>query len=122
MSPRRRPEESWPWPTDTGLERARRVAHAYRSALHAHAESVCRELDERMRTFGQTWVLPSPVTRTDEELLTTDEAADYLVVRPRTVDAYRRRGLPSVTTPDGPRYRVGDLRAWQAARRRARRG
>lgn len=30
----------------------------------------------------------------DDDLLTTELAADYLLVRPRTIDEYRRRGLP----------------------------
>jgi hypothetical protein len=119
MSPRRQPADPWPWPADSPLDRARRVATTYRQALETHAPGLCAQLDDKCRKLGQAWVLPTAVYE-DDDLLTTELAADYLNVRPRTVDEYRRRGLPATSTPDGPRYRVADIRSWVTARRRNR--
>ncbi len=119
MSPRRKPHDPWPWPGDSVVDRARRVASSYRHALLAHAPRVCEQLDEQTRRLGQGWVLPAP-SYDDDELLTTELAAEYLHVRPKTIDEYRRRGLPVVDTVDGIRYRVHDLKAWVLARRRRR--
>lgn len=119
MSPRRRPHDPWPWPQDSIVDRARRVAASYRHALADHAPTVCEQLDEQSRRLGQGWVLPAPVYE-DNDLLDTDLAADYLHVQPRTVDEYHRRGLRATSTVDGVRYRVGDLKEFVRDRRKRR--
>lgn len=121
MSPRKNPASTWPWPADTPVDRARRVAQMYRHVLTDENATRCAEVDERMRQLGQNWVVPHAEVYDDHDLLDTELAADYLHVQPRTIDEWKRRGLPCVHTPDGVRYRVVDLRQWQASRRRARR-
>lgn len=66
----------WPWPGDTALTIARRVAVAYRTHLHAANPAVCDALDAAMRDYGQHWVLPTPVVDGDGMgAVTTREAA-----------------------------------------------
>jgi hypothetical protein len=103
---------TWPWPSDTALARARRVAQAYRSALEAISPETCATIDAQMTHFGQRWIIPQLVTYTDNDLLSADLVADYCGVALKTVYEWRRRGLPSVTTPDGIRFRFSDVRQW----------
>ena len=120
MSPRRRVDDPWPWPADTAVERARRIARAYRDiAINAEPHS-CVELDEQMREWGQTWVTPKYTINDPDELLTTNEVAEYCDVHPGSVDQWRRRGLPVTMTPDGPRYLLADVLDYHAERRRRR--
>lgn len=112
--------DSWPWSADTTLDRARRVAQIYRHHLQQAAPETCRQLDAQMATHGQSWVSPSASTHEATDLLTADMAAEEMRVARRTIYAWRARGLPVVPTPDGPRYRVGDLRAFVTAQRRRR--
>lgn len=107
----------WPWPGDTPIARARRVALSYRDALAAADPQACRALDERMRRVGQRWVVPQPVTYGEDDLLTAELAADYAGVALKTVYEWRRRGLASRETPDGIRFRFADLQTWLGKRR-----
>ncbi|PXY25158.1 hypothetical protein BAY59_24340 [Prauserella coralliicola] len=118
--PRRQQPDPWPWPADTPLDRARRIAHEYRQYLLEHAAEVCAQLDQRARDLGQGWVAPQPVAYEMDDLLTVEQAADYCQVKPRTVDAWRQRGLQATRTPDGVRYLVRHLHDYQADRRKRR--
>lgn len=111
---------TWPWPADTGLDRARRVAQWYRHALGERAPGVCEQIDEMARRFGQTWALPTTQVYVDDDLLTAELAADLMHVQRRTIYHWRERGLRVTSTPDGPRYRVRDLTEFDAHRRRKR--
>jgi hypothetical protein len=115
--------DPWPWPGDSPLDRARRVARSYRDALKHAAPDVCTELDRRSCELGQTWVVPKPLTYGQDDQLTAEEVADMCDVRPDTVRQWRKRGLPIVDTPDGPRYLVADVLNYHAQirYRRARR-
>lgn len=120
MSPRKVEGSPWPWPADTPLDRARRVAQAYRHALNAAADEACAQLDKQMITLRQTWVVPSANVYEPDDLLTAELAADAANVEPRTIYAWRSSGLKVTSTPDGPRYRFGDLQEFRAERRRKR--
>lgn len=111
---------SWPWPADTTLERARRVAQIYRHAYHALAPDDCAQLDRQMTQSGQSWVAPAVSIHEASDLLTAELAAEEMRVARRTIYAWRERGLPVVETTDGPRYRVDALRAFAADQRRRR--
>ncbi|WP_372663646.1 helix-turn-helix transcriptional regulator [Amycolatopsis kentuckyensis] len=111
---------AWPWPADTTLDRARRVAQAYRQALEKAAPEECARLDAQMAAVGQTWALPVVSPHESLDLLTADLAAEEMRVARRTIYAWREKGLPVVETPDGPRYRVADLHEFLAAQRRHR--
>jgi hypothetical protein len=92
------------------------VALSYRAILEKLAPQACNELDEQMVEYGQRWVIPQVVTYHDDDLLTAEQVADYCdSVNVKTVYVWRRdRGLPSVVTRDGIRFRFADLRAWRA--------
>ncbi|MPZ66188.1 MAG: hypothetical protein GEU83_11965 [Pseudonocardiaceae bacterium] len=122
MSPRRRQPDPWPWPADTPLDRARRVARSYRDALADADPDTCSQLDARMTELGQGWVQPKPLLHHDNDLLTATEVADMCDVKVRTVDVWRSRGLPAVSTPDGTRYRAADVVDYHARKRRQRTG
>lgn len=111
---------SWPWEADTTLDRARRVAQIYRHHLQQAAPDMCRQLDAQMAAHGQPWVIPAVSTHEPTDLLTTRLAADEMRVARRTIYAWREQGLKVVETPDGPRYRVSDLREFATDRRRRR--
>ncbi|MEU5258976.1 hypothetical protein [Amycolatopsis sp. NPDC021455] len=111
---------TWPWPADTVLERARRVAQIYRHHLLRVDPDVCADLDAAMAAMGQPWVVPSRSTYVDTDLLTADLAAAEMRVARRTIYAWREQGLRVIATPDGPRYRVDDLRQFVSERRRLR--
>lgn len=122
MSPRRRPPEEWPWPTDSPLQRRERIAQAYRDALHRAAPEMAELLDGRCTAWGQTWVLGTRQQLPEDELLTTAQVAELWNVAPRSVDQWRHRdGLPFTETADGVRIRYGDAVAFHQARRAARR-
>jgi hypothetical protein len=112
---------SWPWPADSPLDRARRVARSYRELLLAQLPDACRALDEEMIRRGQGWVLPQVDQYDPSELLTADEAALFCNVEKKTLYEWRRRGLKITATPDGTRYKVADLVEYQALRRTRRR-
>lgn len=113
-------KDPWPWPADTPTERARRVARSYRDALQRHAPEECEQLDERTRKLGQGWIIPAILTVDPDDLLTRFQAGDYCGVRAKTISEWRQRGLKVTPTPDGDRYRVGDLIEYQAELRRKR--
>ncbi|MGQ0575987.1 MAG: hypothetical protein ACT4RN_17530 [Pseudonocardia sp.] len=120
MSPRRRPPLPWPWPADTALERARRVAQAYRAQLLELAPDRAARLDAELRDRGQGWVCARRLALDADELIGVPMAAQLCEVSERTIDKWADEGLRSIRTDDGVRYRVGDLLGFQAARRRRR--
>lgn len=103
----------WPW-SDSPIKRRERVALSYRAALERADGAACKELDDQMLEYGQRWVLESVVTYQDDDLLDADLAADYCGVSIKTMYVWRHRGLPSVVTCDGIRFRFADVRAWKA--------
>jgi len=111
---------AWPWPADTPLDRARRVAAAYRAALETASPEECASLDAWARAHGQGWVAPSPWPYGDEDLLTPRQVAEACHVELRTVYRWHQRGLPYVDTPEGIRVRGLDLFRWECDRRASR--
>lgn len=56
---------------------------------------------------------------TRKQLLTEDEAAELLNIKPQTLSAWRCRGmhaLPFVKIGRAVRYRIADLEAWMEKR------
>lgn len=76
---------AWPFPGDTEAQRARTIAQAYRRELYTAAPELCRVLDERMRIFGQLWILGEELDAPDDRAVTTAEAAILVSVRPETI-------------------------------------
>jgi phosphatidylserine/phosphatidylglycerophosphate/cardiolipin synthase-like enzyme len=112
---------AWPWPADTPLEIARRLLQSYRAALHIAAPDACSSIDEQAEQYGQGWVVPRIETVNPDDLLTAVDAAELVGVKVQVIYQWAYRDhIARHETPDGPRYRVADLLAYQANRRRER--
>lgn len=85
----------WPYAGDTPLQRARRLAIAYRQHLRTTNPELCAALDEAARSYGEGWVCESLLTTPDDELLTTAQAAELAGVDIETVRQWRKRGYVS---------------------------
>ncbi len=118
----------WPWPVDTPLDRARKVAGMYRQHLLTAAPAVCAGLDDTVRGFGEDWLLEREQAIEPDRELTTAEAADLV-----RVPIKRIREWACATHPDDraqpllPRFKMrgrertylaGDVFAAAAAMRR----
>lgn len=101
----------WPFPGDSALARARRVALAYRAQLRARDTDACDQLDATMKDYGETWAAPAPARAyADDDWLTPDEVKDELCITLSGVRDLRARGrLPGLSTADGWRYRYADV-------------
>lgn len=102
------------------LERARRVALAYRAALVGLNPEVAHQVDNWAIQYGQSWVHPAEWPYADDELLTAQQVADLCHVEKSTVHRWHQRGLPYTATAKGPRIRVADLVEFERRRRQAR--
>jgi len=101
----------WPWPGDTPLVRARRVAIAYRARLLKADRAACDEFDAKLAEWGQTWIAPRLVTVDDCSVLGPAEAAEFLGVSVAEVRRLRLAGrLVGERVRGRWRYRVPDLR------------
>jgi hypothetical protein len=101
----------WPW-DESALKRRERVALSYRALAEKLDPVACADLDTQMLEYGQRWIVAKIVPYQDEDLLSADLVADFAQVNLKTVYEWRRRGLPSVVTPDGLRFRFHELRKW----------
>ncbi|MDG4791996.1 hypothetical protein O7626_39980 [Micromonospora sp. WMMD1102] len=90
--PQRNP---WPFPGDTELQRARRYVHAYRQHLKTANPDLCAALDDAARSYGDHWVCGGLLTIPDDQLITTDQAAELAGVDSETVRQWRKRGYLS---------------------------
>lgn len=95
------PQGTWPFPGDNEAQRARTIAQAYRNQLHAAAPQLCRLLDERMRAFGQLWIINEELAAPDDQPVTTAEAAMLVSVRQETI-----RQWACTPHPDDPQRMV----------------
>lgn len=81
------PTTAWPWPHDTALTRARRVALSYRAALRLNNRALCDQVDTALVERGESWVLEAEVTVEPDgmDAITTNEAAKLVHVPPHEV-------------------------------------
>lgn len=115
----------WPYPGDSPLVRARKIAQSYRAHLHAANPDICAAVDDMATAFGETWIVPRVVTATDDDELTAGEAADYLCISTAALrqlrGRLRRQGRQFGVKREGEwRYTVRELRDLQASTRRRR--
>lgn len=89
--------QQWPHPGDTMLQKARRLAIAYRQHLNTANPQLCAALDEAARSYGEDWICGDLVTIPDDHHLTYAEAAEYVGVDVETVKQWRKRGYISPT-------------------------
>lgn len=120
MSPRRRVPDKWPHPGDSTLDRARRIAESYRTALLRVDPNACARLDANAIRVGQGWIVPQPATVDMDEPLDTYELASYCYVEAATVDVWVGRGLQFKDTADGRRFVLRDLLDFQREQRQRR--
>jgi hypothetical protein len=122
VSPRRRVKDKWPWPSDSALERARRIAGSYRTAVLAVDPDMCARLDATAIRLDQGWVVPEKSTEQDlDGELKTGQVAARCYVTEKTVDAWAADGLPFRKDSAGLRwFRLGDVLDFDAKRRRQR--
>ncbi|WP_159840190.1 hypothetical protein [Nocardia sp. CY41] len=112
----------WPFPADTALERARRIAHSYRHALMSVAPELCRQLDDKAVELGQGWVRPFETDLVDlDEALTAEAIGEILSVSARTVRLWGYRGHIERLGEEGrPLYRFSDVLDYLARTRQKR--
>ncbi|ATL65117.1 hypothetical protein [Nocardia terpenica] len=106
--------DRWPWPADTPLQRARKVAGSYRAALRQLAPGRCEELDRRAIELGQGWVAPVelPAHLVEHALDAELSAADiehFWRIPASTIRTWVHRGL--ITRRPGRKYLVRDVLA-----------
>lgn len=87
----------WPWPGESPLDRARRIAISYRTHLHAKAPQVCAELDRAAVAVGEGWIAPHLVAHEPTDPLTTSQAAEMA-----GVSVWLVRRWACMTHPDRP--------------------
>lgn len=75
----------WPYPLDTAVDRARKIAGMYRARLRALDVGACDILDDTAVSFGEDWMLEKPDIVDPDRELTTAEAAELVRVHPDTI-------------------------------------
>lgn len=96
----------WPFPVDTPLDRARKVAGMYRSRLRALDVGACDILDQTAVSFGEDWMLEKPDVVDPDRELTTAEAAELCHVHPDTIRKWACAKHPHVRDqPLLPRFK-----------------
>jgi hypothetical protein len=97
----------WPWPVDTPLDRARKIATMYRRHLATAAPAVCATVDEAAREFGETWMLEREDLVDADRELTTAEAAELVQVPIRRIREWSCATHPDDRTkPLLPRFKM----------------
>lgn len=87
-----RPRGQWPYPGDSPLARARRIAQAYRARLDDVAPDYVADLDQRFVDWGETWIVPRLAIFDLDDWLTPGQAAELGGVDTATVRMWRARG------------------------------
>lgn len=116
---------AWPFPGDTLLDQARRIARSYREALAEHSPETCRSIDWKLAEWGVTWIQPQLVTIDENEWVTVDTAADHTGLTAAAIYKWCSRDgrIERHKGNDGRvRVRIGDVLAANAELRRERAG
>lgn len=93
------------------------MAASYRAVLEDIAPDECHELDKQMLEMGQDWAVPRIATWNDDDYLSAAQVADCVGVNLKTVYEWRARGLSSIRTNEGIRFRYADVRVWANGQR-----
>jgi len=124
----RKVNPQWPWPDHGPVDRARRIALAYRAIAHRTDPHATIEADARAQRWGETWMLDTEQAIDDDRELTTAEAAELVNVAPKTIRNWAGLDHPERPGKLLPRfgkrgretlYIAADVRAAVAALRRA---
>ncbi len=92
----------WPFPGDSPIARARKIALAYRAELLLANPGAAERIDRNVVRWGERWAVPG-VTPAPTAYVTAIEAGDILGVAAATVSACRVKGLIAGRR-DGRRY------------------
>ena len=115
---------AWPWPGDTRVDQARRVAQSYRTALLEHAPALCAQIDDQFLRYGLDWVVPRLQTVNLDEWVTVDVAAEHTGLTVAAIYKWVSRSTEDLQGHKGNdgrlRVRLGDVLEHNAAKRRAR--
>lgn len=87
---------AWPFPGDGPLDIARKVAHAYRTALRLNSRSFCDQIDETMVESGQLWIVPQEDRYEPTDDVTTAEAAELVSKPPGTIRQWACTPHPTI--------------------------
>ncbi|MGX6605640.1 hypothetical protein ACWKSP_26430 [Micromonosporaceae bacterium Da 78-11] len=97
----------WPWPVDTPLDRARKIAGMYRRHLLTAAPGICASVDQAAREFGETWLLEREEIIEPKQELTTAQAAELAQVPIRRIREWAGATHPEDRTkPLLPRFKM----------------
>jgi hypothetical protein len=106
---------TWPWPGETPTERARRIANSLLAAL---PEDDRQRAITAARAVGETWLGEELLAWTEDDVVTTAQAAELVHVGPSTIRKWHSEGtLPNVGQG---RYRVRDVHLADTTRRQQR--
>lgn len=107
---------SWPWPGDTALDRARRIAN---SLLQLLPESDRERHVATARQLGETWLGGDLLRWTVDDVVSTADAAGIVHVQASTIRKWHSEPGGLRNCGRG-RYRVGDVLEYAAVKRRRR--
>lgn len=103
---------TWPYPGDSPLARARRIARAYREHLAVANPQICTQLDATCIDWGEGWVAPRVLRYDLDDWLSPADAADIAAVSMASIRKMRARGrLHGRRTAQGWQYRARDVLA-----------
>jgi hypothetical protein len=83
---------TWPYPGDSPIVVARRVAWAYRQRLERADPADCADLDRIMGKLGQHWAIPRPIVTDPAAWISAHDAAELAAVSLATLRNLRRSG------------------------------
>jgi hypothetical protein len=97
--------------------RYRRIIDSYRTALLDMAPDACRLVDARMVEFGEEWVCNDDPIDVNA-LMSAPDIARQFGFNPWDVHNWARAGnLTRHGNPTRPKYRLGDVLAYQAMKK-----
>jgi len=97
--------------------RYRRIIDSYRTALQGVDPGACRLVDARMVEFGEEWVATDEIPDVNA-IMSAPEIARQFGFNPWDVHNWVRAGnLTRYGTDTRPKYRLGDVLAFQAMRK-----
>jgi hypothetical protein len=107
----------WPWPGDSPLDAAQRIALSYRQVLEQSPELQTQlgSLDAFWLNLGASWVSPTQATLHEDDWLPAPRLAELLGVNIRQIYDWGRRGHIETEMVCGRRhYRAIDALNYQA--------
>jgi hypothetical protein len=81
--------DPWPWPGESATERARRIANSLLALLPDGERDIAIR---KARAVGETWLGEHLLRWTNDDVITTDQAADLIHMRPSTIRKWHSRG------------------------------